>query len=47
MTNLKKLTSAFSALSDTELKRLDLYEQSGKKFFCGKDAEIYCRDNLG
>ena len=47
MTNLETLTLAFSALSDKELKRLSRYEKSGKKFLCGKDADIYCRDGCG
>ena len=47
MKNLEILTQAFSRLSNIQLKRLDRYEKSGKKFLCGKDANSYCLDNLG
>ena len=48
MKNLEILTVAFSSLSDTQLKRLDRYEKSGKKFLCGrKDAVLFCRNGLG
>lgn len=47
MTNLEILTDAFSSLSNIQLKRLDRYEKSGKKFLCGNDADIFQRDNMG
>ncbi len=48
MKNIEILTVAFSSLSDSQLKRLDRYEKSGKKFLCGKkDATWFCRNGLG
>ena len=47
MTNLQLLTVAFSALSNTELRRLKSYEESGKKFLCGAASAVYCCGGLG
>jgi len=41
------LTKSFSALNDVELKRLEKYADSEKKFLCGEDCGLYCKDGRG
>lgn len=41
------LTTAFSALNDVQLKRLEKYADSGKEFLCGDSSVLYCRNRRG
>ena len=42
------LTTAFAeGTTDTELRRLMRYAESGKEFLCGRDASWYAKDNKG
>lgn len=46
-TNRQVLKETFLCWGDTEMRRLKQYADAGKKFLCGKDYQLFARDNCG